>query len=475
MVKTMIECVFYEFAKMRNSTKRPGGGVATPVEIKSTTSILTPSIILKLDGNPQKYNYCYIADFERYYYISNWAWVNGLWQADLQEDYLATWRDNIGASTQYITRASAEYNLAILDNMYPTVGAAQTDTTTAESPFVSSLRQGWYVVGIINADLGGVGAVHYYVFTQAEFNEFCRYLLGNTDWLGIDFTTIDTTTESLLKTTFNPFQYVVSCQWFPVQPAIGAKSSIKYGWWTLGGEYSSTNGTVVKKTVEIPLHKHPQAGAYGQYLNMSPYSDYTLYFEPFGSIPLDSTVLAGISSVTCEVSVDFVSGGGVLDIKSGSDTIYHTHAQIGVPIQLAQMGVDYFGLAQTAIGSAGKITGAAASLAASGASGGATALIGGAMALSAVGDTAQAAMPQMSTSGANGSKVAYSFDPKIVCRHFTVTPKNIDHWGAPLMQKRRIDTIPGFVMCADPDIILPGYPAEQDGVRQWLTNGIYYE
>ena len=66
----------YTFSKRENSTKQPTASTATAFTcvLKDASGVLAPTI--KLDptiGNPRSYNYAYIADFGRYYYVRDWT------------------------------------------------------------------------------------------------------------------------------------------------------------------------------------------------------------------------------------------------------------------------------------------------------------------------------------------------------------------------------------------------------------------
>lgn len=468
MGDNMLNCYFYKFEKEKNSTKRPDGGQNIPVELKAQTDIINPTIRLNYSGSPHGYNYIYIPDFAKYYWVVSWRWMEGLWECDCAEDYLATWKDSIGESTQYILRSSHTYNVNVGDSYYPTRGGAVSYYAAGKNPFTSTFDGGCYVVGLINSDSGGVGAVHYYVMTQFNFNRFLRSLMSDINWMNISTEEIS---EGLQKGLINPFQYVASCIWLPVQAGTsgGKVSELPYGWWTLSGQSAAplAQDSAVYTSVDFTLPKHPQAGERGKWLNNSPYTTYTLYLQPFGGIPIDTTIVYSQTTVTAAMHIDPITGNAVCTVLSGGITLTQVSAQIGVPIQLSQMAVDYVGAAKSAANTIGGIVGNAmsgniAGLIANGVSG-------------VIDSTLQARIPQMQTSGANGSKLYSSLTPHIIAQCSLVAPENNAHWGRPLCDNRKIADIPGYVMCADPDISFAGTSVEQDGVRQYLASGFYYE
>lgn len=464
----MLNSYFYSFDKKKNSTKRPDGGTRISIELKAPTDIINPTIRLNYSGSPHGFNYLYIPDFAKYYWVQSWRWMDGLWECDCTEDFLATWKGEIGDSTQYILRSSYTYNVNVGDSYYPTRGGTVNYYAAGVNPFARTFDGGCYVVGLINSDSGGVGAVHYYVMSQFNFNRFLSALMTDIDWLNISTEEIS---AGLQKGLINPFQYVASCLWLPVQAGTsGSKvSNLRYGWWTLSGQSAAplAQDSTVYKSVEFTLPKHPQAGERGKWLNNAPYTTYTLYMQPFGGIPIDTTMVYNQTTVTAGVYIDPITGNAVCRVTSGSATLTEVSGQVGVPIQLSQMATDYAGATKTAANTIGGVIGNIMSgniggLIANGVSG-------------VIDTTTQARIPQMQTSGANGSKLYSSLTPHIMAQCSLVVPENNAHWGRPLCDNRKISDIPGFVMCADPDISFNGTSIEQDGVRQYLTSGIYYE
>ena len=307
----------YTFSKYANSTEQPSGaGTSFDCVLKDTSGVINPTIALKLDMsfNVSAYNYAYIPDFERYYFVREWTWERGLWVASLDVDVLATYKAQIGVSTQYVLRSSLASNGKILDTIYPTTSDITHQRVAVELPWKIHLEDGYYVVGIIGDANNTLGAVNYYAFTQSEMNAFNKALMASADWLNVPTEEIST---ELLKALYNPYQYVVSALWFPrVIPLTEAPAvaSINFGWWSITVKCRKLKATATSFSGSINIPKHPQAATRGEYLNLSPYSKYTLNFTPFGSFPLDTTKLSGTSILNYTVLIDYISGTGRLNI-----------------------------------------------------------------------------------------------------------------------------------------------------------------
>ena len=87
-----------------NKTLTNEGALANAVIIDDTT-ILEPRLKVRDNGIIMvQYNYCYIADFKRYYYITNITVSNGYILIDCKVDVLMSYANEIKACTGVIAR-----------------------------------------------------------------------------------------------------------------------------------------------------------------------------------------------------------------------------------------------------------------------------------------------------------------------------------------------------------------------------------
>ena len=223
---------FYRFSKKENSTKRPVTADKTySCTIKSESGVITPRISLNipLTENPTIYNYAFIAEYDRYYYVADWQWTAGLWTAMLSIDYLASWKDTIGSSSFYVLRSSAEFDKTVTDAIYPASTTVTVNTIWKQFDDWSelpTLGRGTYVVGLINDSSSDWGTIAYYALSPAQMSSIRQFMLaGATDWntIGSDLD------ASLLKSFVDPFSYVVSCKWFPITISGGQEENVKFG------------------------------------------------------------------------------------------------------------------------------------------------------------------------------------------------------------------------------------------------------
>ena len=464
---------FYTFNKRENSTARPD--VSNPAKIfpfrlKDDCGIINPvlEIYLPMSENPSQLNYAYIPDFYRFYFVNDWTFSGGVWLASLNVDVLATYKFNIGPSTQYVLRSSAEHDGNIMDDYYTGNGVVTTMYSEADAAFWpgTNFSSGSYVVGIINKATNTVGAVSYYVFTQAQFDALCVFLMGDVNWLG-DITEIG---PDLTKALFNPFQYIASCIWFPDTINGGTSvTSVPFGWWDapVSAKTLTTQGHMPSLlTIDVP--KHPQAASRGGYLNLAPYSSYVLDSRVWGTIPLDTAALKNLSQISMGWEVDYVTGQAEMMVKALANNyvLFRSTATFGIPIQLAQITRDYLGTAINAVNTVSGVVGSVMSGNIAGAFGGAA---------SGIGNTIRASMPDFSTSGSNGSIVPFTKAPSISARFQSVVDEDNADLGRPLCKAKRIDTIPGYIMCSHADVSLPATAPENQRIKEYMESGFFYE
>lgn len=466
-----MKATFYVFPKRTNSTKRPSSGTDYNIEVKAPCNIINPEIKIASNANPTGYNYCCIPTWGRYYWVKNWTYSNSLWTASLVVDALASYRDQIGSSTEYVVRSSAQYDSSISDSLYPAKATVQSVTNAFQGGFAETISEGFFVIGFIAKTPNSIGAVTYVVMSPGNAKKLSSKLLTDVSYLSIDNAEIS---DSLTKILFNPYQYIVSCNYFPFDIAeltahLPLVSSVDVGWWSvdvpcwiLGADNNN-----LTKSVSVGIPKHPQAVSRGGYCNASPYTDYTIFLQPFGVIPLDASKLWGAATLSIQYTVDLFTGDSILRMFTDTNQLVHeTTAKLGVPIQLSNITFDVpsgGGLLQTGIAAA--FGGLQAAL-----TGGSFSDVG-----NGILNAAQATNADVASKGATGSTIAFDSVPYMVARFKILVDDNNEDHGRPLCKRVQLSTIPGFIMVDDPDIALNATAAEIDSVKSYLKNGFFYE
>lgn len=452
---------FWQFSKKENSTARPTAtGLDFSCKLKDDTPLLAPTIILEWANqltDPQIYNYAYISEFSRYYFVTDWRFKFGLWECSLTVDVLASWKTEIGTQSMYVLRSASSFDTAIPDKTYPIkTGATFSAETNNLNPFAASYSQGYFVCGIINGDSGSVGAVSYYVFTSAEFRAFASYLLGNNAYWGL----IEIS-DQLMKLLYNPFQYVVSCTWLPVSPPMGAAvASVPVGWWDIPVSATRLSGSVRASgsaTVQIP--KHP-GGATRTYLLDEPFSSYYLDFPPFGNFSIPAGYLTTATTIDFQWDCDCITGIGrlMMGADNAAKPFNIVSGAVGVDIQLAQMGINGKQIMQQAIPDT-KYDWLDTAL----------------NMLGNIGSAWIAKQTPMQTTGGNGGFSAGYYPIRLTGIFVNPAPENIAEFGRPLCNTVTLNTLTGFVQCAHADFEIPAYASEIAEIGNYLTSGFFYE
>lgn len=466
--------------------------------LKAGCDVMSPilSLDIGISTNPTNLNYAYIADFNRYYFIKTWQWDERLWHIYLEEDVLATWKTTINLASLYILRSASTFDTLLTDELYPTKpGALNRNISASSNPWTYNLNSGRFVVGIINNQPGAMGAVSYYVMTNTQFKTMCASLLANTSWLNVPSDVLDGGLDSnLLKTLFNPIQYVASVKWVPFTPPTdGGVSDLPYGWWTLNGVSASILDLTTPYTASFSftLGDHPQAASRGSYLNCAPYTRLMLAAGPFGEIVLDPNDFQS-GMVYADLVCDCVSGVGRLLLSNttlGSPTfIVDISADMAVNIQIAQMGVDKLTQAETIITGALDVAAGTMQTAAQGTNitnlvnplaGALQTAASGAQTVStgvhAIANGIRTSVPQMATTGINGSISSYYFAPYIKQTFYELVPEDNTENGRPLAQMKQLSTLSGYVLARNGDVAIAGTVNEHAAVKAYLESGCFLE
>ena len=471
-----MDILLFKANKKPKSTARPSGGTRISGEIKHDCSIINPTFRFSgvLRSDLTKYNMLYAEDFNRYYYISNWSYVAGFWEADCSCDVLASFKQVIGSTSMFCMRAANRWDGRVMDNLYPTFHASTVDTT-APSPWGQADN---FILGVIGpADTSQAGSVTYYCMPPGALKDFMKYVLGNqrlVDDGTFNWGALDTAIRAAI---FNPMDYIVSCTYVPFQPSpLGALvSAIPYGWWS--GAVSNTNLLNQTLTHTIPdinvtIPHHPQMASKGVFVQNAPYSRFELQVNPFGIIPLDGSLIQDADHIRISIKVDLVTGMGIMEaftVFQDNTERFLTRqiAQVGVPIQLSQESANLsaaFGAISSGVSAAGKAAGGDY----------AGAVMAG---VSAVGSAADLAAPSVSSTGSNGSRAGLSGLIRLHSTFYTFSAGDDTNQGRPLLEVVTPSTLGGYMQMFNGTVPLSsGMTAqERDEINSYMESGFYYE
>ena len=297
-----------------------------------------------------------------------------------------------------------------------------------------------------------------------------------------DASNIDEIGEGLYKSLFDPFQYIVSCMWFPFANTVPAGSNpslatLKVGYWSITGCQGYPVRLIVKEFgfhSTTAIEHHPQQATRGNYLDKSPYTRLTLYYPPFGEIPIDTQYMRFYGSgesnwLYGKIYLDFITGLADLrmsitngyDLDSTADP-YYTMSQrtsmMGVPIQLSKIMTDYTSVAQNLNGALGNLF--------SGNPVGAISNV-----ISGISNS----FPKANSLGSNGSFLEIIEQPYLIREYYILVDEDREEFGRPLCEKKTLSTLSGYIQCKDDDHAFPCTYEEKQTINYHLKNGFFYE
>ena len=449
----------YSFTKDENSTKVPSGTAGTQYTglLIEPCSVLNP--VLKVNGiTGYSYNYAYIQEFSRYYFITDWHTENGFWYLSMRVDAMASFKSVIGSSTQYVLRAASVQDQYIVDTLFPTTGEMTHSTAQINEGLASFLPNGVFVLNITGSVDGTVGC---YACTWTTFkNVIKKMLLTNSDdtfWANL--------ADGIRESIFHPFEHLGTVIWYPADyidlTGITATTSITLG--TISLTSSTTypmsfyylSSPSIWQSNSISLPKHPQASTNGKYMNLKPYSQYIYSDDIFGDIELDPLKLIDKTTFQIWKVTDPATGVQIVTLPDGATR----EGQAGVMISMENNSLNIGGFLQQALATGlglveGDYVGAAAGAA----------------------SAALSLMPTITSSSQMGSTVL-SWRPITLEAYFWKSTGHDDaNKGKPYCKTKQINTLSGYVLTDRAHISGSSMTStEQEMITGIMDGGFYYE
>lgn len=89
-------------------------------DLKADTSVLKPTIVLQTASSLAGFNYMYIPDFNRYYFIGDIVSKNNvIWEVSGHVDVLETYKQQILSNTAILKRQQNKFNTYLNDERWP--------------------------------------------------------------------------------------------------------------------------------------------------------------------------------------------------------------------------------------------------------------------------------------------------------------------------------------------------------------------
>ena len=491
------------FSKRVNSTKVPtstqiSAGQAFDCVLLDDTSLLKPIFKLSHASNPIGYNYAYVSDFGRYYFVDDIVSSKGFWLISCHVDPMATYKTAIGSGSHYVLRSASSYDEYISDQVYITktvesgdrvTGTVDATTNTDPFSYYNGHSYVWCITGDVITDTlvnQQIGSNVYYWMDDRECYSFINYLLDVQDYSGINQST--EYSEAMQKALMNPIQYVNSVILLPFSKnsSLATNNTVKFGYYdiTLNPDDNPsvkrlTQGTMVKQQIlTIQLPKHPQAATRGKFMNGSPYTSYELFMGPFGNIPIDPASLIDEVYLKVTCNTECCSGMTQIFVKGQSSSapmIYTGTAQVGVPVTVSELTRDYLGEVKNQLDMQTGTIGALTSVVMGGA-GAATGVTGSIQSIGSMAfDAVRMKYPTVMGGGANGNFLGLHSQCYLQAKFYECVDQNITEIGRPLYKNKTINTLSGFICCSGADVAISGTEEEADIINNYMNSGFFYE
>lgn len=458
----MVHLKLYSFSKKRNSTKVPSSSAGTSYTgvIVEPTSVLDP--IVKLEGiTAYNYNYVYIQEFSRYYFVNDWHTENGFWFINLTIDVLASHKSTIGSSTQYIERSASNVNEYIVDTLFPSSGTITKSVVEVNEGLQSFVQTGIFVLNISGSSGSTLGP---YACDWTTFKNFVSEMTLKYD----DDTFFGNIADGIRNSIWKPFDHIGSVIWFPAD-YIDLTGITPQNRLYLGNIYIESSSTRPMSFYHLTLPslwtsssfnipKHPQAATYGKYMNLKPYSQYIYRDSIFGDIEIDPLKIINTTTATVGKITDPTTGLQVLTLPDGQSRV----GQVGVLIPMENNSLNLGGI----------LTSISGTVASAFAGGPAAAIASSAGIISAADSTLQT-----TTSTSQSGSTALVWMPIVIdCYFWNSVGHDAANLGRAYCQTGQISTFSGYLKCNNSHIeggLLSS--AEIDMIQSLMDSGFYYE
>ena len=469
---------FYNFSKKENSTAQPPSSAliaSLDCYLKDGCTVVNPVIRVAWSANNMLPTYAYIATWGRYYFVTNTEYSGSALLFHLTVDVLATYKAQIGASTQYVARSASANNPYLQDSLYPTASFPNINKKTQATPFVGG---GTYILGVIgrsSGTAGGAKGLVYYALTPAQMDTF-------TDWannwttaanMATNFATaLSTTVDMFAGEMLHVFDYVKTAFWIPLvftEITSGSAGAIVLGGYTAPSTVQAYKITTFNKiyagsnnVCAFYLSGHPEEATRGAWVNSEPYTQRYLDIPYLGDVPVDCSMLMAGDAIIVQADISLIDGSAqffILGEQDGEQFMISRHqSQIGVPIPINVVRSNIGGTVSSLAG------------------GVVSALSGNFLgAVSGVANAVQNAIPLPQTMGSLSGFHVYHLNATFISRFWTIVGDDTTNHGRPLCARRKISSLSGYVQTEGAALALSATDGERAQVVQQMNEGFFYE
>lgn len=464
----MFNVYFGNFAKRKNSTARPASlGSAVAVALKEDCSIDRP--VFLLTAATFDFNYCQWDN--RYYYITDIVSErNNGWRVVCELDFLATYKNEILATTAFVEYATGGNNQIVDHRLGVEYGVAGVNSKVVGGaiPYmdvdINDAAIFISVVGTTSTDTYCISAdALAYLFYRT--GTWVDQLL---DQSAIDFSSVEAAVGTSLAIVIEGFKQLIAsgnaadcirdAYVLPIVAPTSVLASASPVWLGMFNSQIMANKVVgagnVEHTVTVAIPHQ-----YNDWRKQAPYEICQLFLPLYGTINIPSDIAADSGSLTIRAILNVRSGDYTYYI-SGSGRNNHeivVGGNCAAPLAVGASNINLMQAVSAGLGvgvnaAYGNIVGAAASLA--------------------------SIAPAPHSVGQTGGISNRS--PRIVCFVYYRNTSDAPTTGAavqgiPLQATRRLSTLTGYVQTRDASVSGVIHGEYYDRINGTLDSGVFIE
>ena len=404
---------------------------------------------------PETANYMYVAEWAKYYWITGISFVLGHWEVTGKCDVLATYKADIGSQSFYVVRAASANPSNIPD---PYAVALTDPEVQAYAEAVGFDGTGSYIICA-----AGAAGNKFYIMREADWQTLYASVYSSaflTDYKNIWDALVQEVTNTVLK----PEDYIVYAKWMPVGVGGTAVGAVSLGFSSVGMSNAfavTPSDLLLTHTMNWQIPTHPQAAAFGSFLNSSQYRKINLTLPGYGNIVIDADIAADAPflSVDCQMDVTGIMTYRISLTEIGGRLAWATTV-------CTDLSTDA-GFSTTRSG----VSSAVASIGSGVAGGTLPSVIAGA------GAAVLNMLPQVERVSAGGSRSALAGGQLIIISiaNFLIRQADRQTHGYPYCVYQQISALAGYIKCADASVSCGGTQVEIEEINSFLNGGFYYE
>lgn len=459
-----MEMTLYKTSKRKNSLAIPTGGVTVSVTLKGGSSLIRPTIYLNM--NDDGYNMLKLNG--RYYWISDWIWErNDLARISAVIDPLASWRNEILATSAYVLYSSSSYSNMLQDNRLMTRSDTVRKNWSGDRLLVFN-EAGSYIVGVIGKPNrpSASGMTTVYSLTARQCSD-----------LAVAFSE-DDAIKQLINEYGAAWDALIFSRWIPVAVS-GEDASI-----SIANVNTGITGKQINQRYEATTFQVRIPWAYSDFRKVEPYSECKLLLPFVGVVDISLSAITDVDLLLIDCCIDKYTGDIIYKIGAHSNqlAVYSGNCAIEIPINSYQR--DWKGVVQNGVSAAVSFGKALQQVPAAVMSAMAGGVPSGPNFDGVVGNFVNALDSYFTFntgskggfSGGAGTYLGYEPRVTLIAHNTSAEPSTMAAlYGRPCGQVKQIGSLSGFVQTAEFKVSGTMTEQEKSMIESYMRGGVYIE